>query len=71
MSVDRLLHDAEQADGGLYMANVMGDRDSARRLTEKRDKCIADALALDPTMKDEAWVEVDPIIVRLAKEATP
>lgn len=46
--VDRLLHDAEHAHGGAQMADMMRDATSARELREKRDRLLAEALALDP-----------------------
>lgn len=66
MTVDQLLHDAEHADSGAHMARMMGDTAYVQEALQKRDRLVREAVALDPTMQDEAWEEVDPAIRALA-----
>ena len=53
--IDRLLHDAEHAESGAQMADMMRDRPNALLLYEKARKLRADALALDPKKEAPAW----------------
>lgn len=53
--VDRLLHDAEHADSGAMMADMMRDSKSVIRFVAKRKRLIAKALKLDPERKADAW----------------
>lgn len=54
-TLDRLLHDAEDADSGLSMAHVMRDTDAVRRFTEQRASLLRMALALDPEQTADEW----------------
>ena len=64
-TVNRLLHDAEHADSGASFAALMYRRDPLNKdhleameaLQAKRDRLIAEALALDPDRTDDAWEE--------------
>lgn len=63
--VDRLLHDAEHADSGAAFARHMAGmqphnrqhRQAAEELAAKRDRLLAEALALDPERTAPAWEE--------------
>lgn len=55
--VNRLLHDAEHADSGVMMANMMKDTKSASELKAKARRLWEEAHALDPTHTDDAWQE--------------
>ncbi len=59
--VDRLLHDAEQADGGARMARAMQDTESANRMTAKARALRAEAEVLDPEHRAHAWAEADEV----------
>lgn len=54
-AVDRLLHDAERAEGGAMFARMMADESNARLLDEKAQRLRAEAEALDPNKEAPAW----------------
>lgn len=55
--IDQLLHDADQAVGGIPLAQMMGDRKAATALHAKATNLYQRALAQDPDMTDPAWKE--------------
>lgn len=55
--IDQLLHDADRAQGGIALANMMGDQRAATALTLKAKTLYGRALALDATLSDLAWKE--------------
>jgi hypothetical protein len=63
--IDRLLHDAENADSGASFALMMAESDPSnpthkrmhRELSAKRDQLLGKALALDPDRSAPAWSE--------------
>lgn len=55
--VDRLLHDAEHADSGARMAGMMCDYPAKKKYEAKRRRLIAEAHALDPQHRCDAWEE--------------
>lgn len=72
-AVDRLLHDAEHADGGAEFArNFVNDDAAARRLRLKRDRLIVEAHGRDPEHAAPAWAEtsLSPELIAAAL-ATP
>lgn len=66
--VDRLLHDAEHADGGARMARAMGDWPNADLLAAKAKTLRAGAETLDPAHTAPAW-ESDADDAIAAREA--
>ncbi len=56
-TVNRLLHDAEQADGGAFMAGMMHEATRKAEFIAERDRLVEDAAALDPKFLDAAWRE--------------
>jgi hypothetical protein len=62
--VDQLLHDAERADGGMQPAQQVGDLNAVSDLKAKRDRLLAEAVALDPKRDAPAWAETTLIVPR-------
>ena len=65
VAIDRLLHDAEQADSGATMARMMRDATAESRLVAKRDRLIRMALATDPQRTADAWEETTLVIPKV------
>jgi hypothetical protein len=73
--VDRLLHDAEHANGGAqFAASFMHDIKNSMSLAEKRDRLIREALALDPKRLCRSWedaIELAPYIAAALRAPRP
>lgn len=55
--IDQLLHDADRAQGGIDLANMMGDAKVAAALKAKAVRLYQQALDADPALTDAAWKE--------------
>jgi metallophosphoesterase superfamily enzyme len=65
--LNRILHDAEHAQSGYEFAHMMGHKNPAAELRDKRDRLVREAIAIEPTCSKGSWREVRPEIRNLAK----
>jgi hypothetical protein len=54
-----LLHDADRAEGGAWLAKSIGDSTSALELQAKHAALLDEALRLDPNREAPGWDECE------------